>query len=136
MTSKKEFDIKSFNKRNLLDDKPIPKSSDAIKKLSNYFEIVWLSARNTNLYKITETWLRNNDFVIDDIILVESHNKKIDVLKGSNCYAFIDDLMFNYENLKPEPMTRLIKKLEQYNIRYFVYKDNWIQITNTLIEEQ
>jgi len=108
---KKEFDLKSFNKRNLLDDKPIPKSSDAIKKLSKFYEIVWLSARNTNLYTITETWLRRNDFVIDDIVLVESHNKKIDVLKGSNCYAFIDDLKFNYEILKPEPYDEANKKV-------------------------
>ncbi|MBJ13306.1 MAG: hypothetical protein CMG62_09595 [Candidatus Marinimicrobia bacterium] len=128
----KKLDVKLFKNRNLQKDKPIPGAAEAINSLSSFYDIVWLSARDKNLYNQTELWLQNNNFAINKIILVESHDKKIKILRNSDCYVFIDDLKYNYENLEPKPMTRLINKLEYYNIRYIVFNNNWAELVKLL----
>ena len=131
--------IKKFKKKNkrfvlenknlLLKDKIINHSSKAIKKLSNKFEIHWVSARPKKLYKTTFEWLNKKKFPIKSLNLLNKHNNKINFLKKKKIDLYIDDMKYDYFKLNPKLMTRFVLKLEKNNIKYEIFNNNWNEIT-------
>jgi uncharacterized HAD superfamily protein len=77
-------------------DEVLEYSVEAMKALSNQFEIHWLSARPLDQYDATYYWLKDKGFIVDSLTLVESHEKKIPILKKMNPDLFIDDMKYDY----------------------------------------
>ena len=135
LNKKKKFRKFKINDINLINLKKIPHSKKSILKLSKFFDIHWISARNKSDFKVTKLWLKKNGFPCRNIILVKNHYEKLKFLKKnkSKIYAYIDELKYNYENLEPKIMTKLIKKIKKEKINFIRFQNNWKKITNKLI---
>lgn len=118
----------AFNKNEIIRDEPIKDSVECIDWLSNHFNIVWVSARKIAWLDITRTWLKRNGFPYEQIHLVEQNDNKIPVLVKLNPFIYIDDMMYNWENLKPMECTDFKANLNSKDISYEVFNNNWKEI--------
>lgn len=113
--------------------KPISFSKSSIKILTKKFQVYWVSARSIKKYNETKLWLKKNGFPIKNINLLGSNNKKIKFLtKQKKFYCLIDDMKYNYQNLKPKLMTKNLKILKKNKIRVILFENNWIKIREKL----
>ncbi len=118
----------AFNKDEILKDEPIKDAVECINQLSSHFIIVWVSARKMAWLDITRAWLKKNDFPYNEIHHVEQNDNKIPVLVKLNPLIFIDDMMYNWENLKPKECTEFKAKLKKKNISFEIFNNNWKEI--------
>lgn len=112
----------------MLQDEPLPGAIQAIQTFSEYYKIIWLSARSMSQWGPTQQWLLKYGFHIDELILVDSHDNKIPFLRELRPDLFIDDLKYDWEILEPKLKTDYIKKLESHNIHFEVFENNWDEI--------
>ncbi len=135
------IDQRAFTKEEIMKDSPLPDSLDAIKKLSKFYEIHFLTARNFfNAYDITKEWLEFHKFPYDTINVVRSSREKPGFLLKSSCDLFIDDLSAgqefgpSYKNL----YTETIRDLNLFKIPYEVFSDsnNWSKILSKYLPRQ
>jgi len=99
------------------------------------FQIYFISARKSNLFKITLTWLKRNDCFRDNdrLILVSRPEKKLFylkyVLKKKFDVIYIDDLSYNHENNEIKFYDDIIAIVKKLNIQYIgfyeIYKINY-----------
>lgn len=92
-------------------------------KSSNY-KIFWLTARDSKFKKVTKDWLIQNNFPIDELILVSRIAKKIDFINKIKPDLIIDDCNYNQHNLKPLPATDFISSVKK-NHELLVFNNNW-----------
>ena len=109
----------------VLTDNVLPGAKEAVNELSNLHEIIWLSARKKNLLNATKSWLIQNDFHIDKIILVNNLDEKIEILRKNQPSIFIDDLQYDFFSMKPKKATIVLGKLQEHKIPYIRYEGNW-----------
>ena len=119
---------KAFDREEMLNDVPIRHSVIAINSLSNYYNIVWVSARKKKWKARTVEWLKKHRFPYKNIYLLDQNDNKIDILKRLRPMVFIDDMKYNWENLDPKPCTNFMNKLDSLNINYKIFNDNWKEI--------
>jgi uncharacterized HAD superfamily protein len=113
-------------------DEVLEYSVEAMKILSNEYEIHWLSARPLDQYDATYDWLIDKDFIVDSLTLVESHEKKIPILRKMNPDLFIDDMKYDYLSFEPKLATRFISLVRSLNINYIIFDGNWKRTLETL----
>lgn len=131
----------AFDEREIACDEPLSGAVGALNRLAEKFRIVWLSARPSHQYRMTNEWLVRNGFPLDELILVEKRNDKIPVLIDIRPYVYIDDMKYNYENIDPRPTTDFMKCLDENGINYEIFRNNWVEIADKYlglikIEEQ
>lgn len=124
----KSLNPKAYQNEHLIKYNVIKNAVFALNKLSKFFEIHWLSARNPENKKTTIDWLKNNKFPQDGLSLVGQNDKKLEILQSLRPQLFIDDLKYNYENLNPLPCSRFKNLLKKHKINYEVFNNNWEQI--------
>ena len=111
------------------DLKVLPFSKSVNSKLSKKFNIFMISARKKKYLKQTKIWLNKNKFKYKKIILVKTHKDKIKyIISKSDQSVFIDDFKYDYENLKPKVMTKLIKSINKKKISFIRFNNNWNKI--------
>lgn len=118
----------AFEKSEIIKDRPIDGSIDAITALSKKYRIIWVTARPIEHYDITYQWLTNHRFYIDDLLLVEKHENKIPILIQMKPHAYVDDLKYGWEILQPKLKTSFIKRLHNASINFEIFDNNWGQL--------
>jgi uncharacterized HAD superfamily protein len=119
---------KSTTEEELMKDKLYPYAKDVIVELSNRYDIIWLSARNSRLYDITLNWIKTNGLPCNKLILVDKLEDKLPVLVNLNPKLFIDDLQYDLYSLKPKPALKFIEKLKEAKINFIVFKTSWADL--------
>ena len=114
-------------------DKPLEGACEYIKKLSQDFIIVWLTARKSSLREVTKNWLEENNFCMDELILVDTLDDKISVLLKNQPSIFIDDLQYDFFSLEPKKATIAIDKLNKLHIPFIRYEGNWKHTYDSVI---
>ena len=125
---------KAFSEEEVMLDKPLIGSHEALEKLSKLYNITFLTARNfPNAKKITETWLNENNFVYYNLIVVEKSIDKIKFVLEKDC-LFIDDLSKKHEYEPPYKVlyNNTISALDKNNVDYILFKGSWKEVLNTL----
>tara|TARA_Y100001980_G_C14556662_1_gene349158 strand:- start:1779 stop:2327 length:549 start_codon:yes stop_codon:yes gene_type:complete len=126
---------KAFDRQEIMKDEPIKESIDAIKELRNYYEIIFLTARNfKNAYSITKDWLDMHDFDYDKIIVVKNPEQKLKYLKKYKNSIFIDDLKRGYHLKETQYYENIIRDLKINNIKFEIFKNNWHEIKKKYID--
>ncbi len=118
------------NEKLILNDRIINHSREAIKLISKKYEINWLSARPKKLFDVTKAWLKKKKLPNERLYLVDSHEKKIRILKSNDVGLFIDDMKYDYFNNAPKKMTRFIQKLKRLKIKFILFDGNWKKAIN------
>jgi hypothetical protein len=119
----------------VLNDEIIPGSLEALTRISKDYQLFWLSSRKSNLLDISKSWLLENGFVVDELVLVDKFSDKVPYLKAWNPILFIDDLEYDHFSLKPKRATLMIEELEINSIPFFVFKRNWDQVIKVFYSE-
>lgn len=121
-----KIDLRAFTREEILKDEVIPDSVNALKELSNYFDIYFLTARDfPNAYKITKEWLDTMGFLYDGIHIVSTPIEKVKFLKKHKSDLFIDDLQRGHQTSKVEYYDDVITQLIKSNIRFEIFSNNW-----------
>jgi uncharacterized HAD superfamily protein len=121
---------KAFSKEEILKDKVLPGSLEALTQLSSLYEIHFLTARPfKDAFNITKTWLDQNDFFYKSIIVVNQSMDKLKYVIEPDC-LFIDDLSRKHETNPPYKILYwdVIKELNKNNVDYEIFKNNWEEI--------
>jgi hypothetical protein len=92
------------------------------------FKIVWLSARKENLKEITQNWLLQNGFPLDELILVHKLADKIPIIKSIQPTLVIDDCTYNLQELDPKLATEFISKVNDLGVVLEVFDGDWSQV--------
>ena len=127
---------KAFSEEEILKDKILPGSKSALKILSNYYEIHFLTARPfPNAYNITKKWLDLKEFEYKSIIVVNKSMDKLKYVTEPGC-LFIDDLSRKHETNPPYKILYwdVIKELDKSNVDYELFKNNWDEIVKKRIK--
>jgi hypothetical protein len=128
---------KFLNKKsdiNLLKLKPIKYSRLAFKTFNKYYDIYFITRRKSKDKKITIYWLKKNNFSFKKVFFVKNDQSKLNFIIRNNGFIYIDDLKYNYENLKPKIKTRLIKKINQLDLNFFRFSNNWLEIKKKILK--
>ena len=121
-----KIDKRAFTRDEIINDEVIPESISGLLKLSKYFEIHFLTARNfPNAYDITKEWLDKNRFYYDSINIVSEPMDKIRLLKKNKSDLFIDDLKRCHHKEREIFYYDVIEKLIQNKIRFEIFSNNW-----------
>ena len=129
------IDPHAFTREEILKDEVLPSSIEAINKLSKYYNIHFLSARNfQDAFTITKEWLDNNSFNYQSINIVSKPDEKIKILKENNCEVFIDDLQRGHHTDKIEYYYEIIDELIKNNINFEIFSNNWSALTAKYIQ--
>ena len=79
---------------------------------------------------MTKAWLKKKKLPNERLYLVDSHEKKIRILKSNDVGLFIDDMKYDYFNNAPKKMTRFIQKLKRLKIKFILFDGNWKKAIN------
>jgi len=121
---------KAFSREEIMKDKVLQGSKEALQELSSRYEIHFLTARPfDNAYEITKDWLDSNGFSYESIIVVNSSMEKLKYVIEPNC-LFIDDFSKKHEIHPPYKILYwdVIKELNKNNVDYEIFKNNWQEI--------
>ena len=105
----------------------------SLKILNEKFNIYFLSARKKKDFLKTKKWLEYKGFDYCELILVDTHKDKIDVLVERKADLFIDDLKYDYEKLQPKLMTKHIDILKKKKINFIVFNGNWAEVIKLIL---
>lgn len=126
---------KAFSREELMKDKVLPYSKEALQKLSEKYEIHFLTARPfDNAYGITKDWLDSNGFNYTSLIVVKSPMDKLKYVTEDGC-LFIDDLSKKHETNSPYKILywNVIKELNKNNVNYKIFRGDWRQTIKGLL---
>lgn len=127
---------KAFSREEIMKDSPLPGAKEALQMLSKEYEIHFLTARPfKDAYSITKTWLDQNGFIYESIIVVNKSMDKLNYVKEPNC-LFIDDLSRKHETYPPYTILYkdTISLLNNHNVNYIIFKGDWDEIINKVIK--
>ena len=132
----KKIHPNAFTVIEVMKDKPAFGSQKAIKKLSQKYEIHWISTRPPHLESATIAWLQKYNYPIGSLTLVDNMMDKPDFLKSQEVDIFIDDFLTNHEKAKTKLRYDVIKKLDRLQIKYEIFdpiSNNWERIVKKLM---
>ena len=122
---------KALSRDEIMKDEVLPGVIEKLTKLSEEYEIHFLTARNfVDAYNITKDWLDLKGIKYESINVVKKSKDKPEFLSNNGCDLFIDDLSTDQEkgpsyiNLYNET----IKDLENRKINYIIFKGNWSDV--------
>jgi len=122
---------KALSRDEIMKDEVLPGAIEKLTKLSEEYEIHFLTARNfVDAYNITKDWLDLKGIKYESINVVKKSKDKPEFLSNNGCDLFIDDLSAgqekgpSYVNLYNET----IKDLENRKINYIIFKGNWSDV--------
>lgn len=126
----------AFSREEIIKDELLPGAKESIERfIEEGWEVHFLTARGfKDAYNITKDWLDLKQIPYNSITCVNSSKVKPEFLKERDVDLFIDDLSGgqeysgSYKNL----YTDTIKKLNEYNIPFVIFKENWNNILNFL----
>jgi 5'(3')-deoxyribonucleotidase len=120
------FKIEDTSKYDL---KVLPFAKIVNSKLSKNFNIIMITARKKKYFKHTKIWLMKNKFSFKKIVLVKRHKDKIKYVESKlENSILIDDFKYDYENLRPKIMKRLIKSINKKKMNFIRFNNNWNSI--------
>ena len=116
---------KAYSLEEILNYEVLNYSIEGVKLFkNNNYKIIWLTARKKKFEEATRSWLKKNNFPIDELILVDKIANKIDVINQICPDIIIDDCHYNQHNLKPLLSTNFIKAIEK-NHKLIIFNNNW-----------
>tara|TARA_R110000803_G_scaffold210801_1_gene283814 strand:- start:521 stop:1000 length:480 start_codon:yes stop_codon:yes gene_type:complete len=122
---------RAFSRDEILKDGVLPNAVESINKLSQKYEVHFLTARPfANAYEITESWLIQSGFTnYNSILIVDKSMDKLKYVTEPNC-LFIDDLSRKHETNPPYTIlyNDVITMLDHHNVDYELFKNNWNDI--------
>ena len=121
---------KAFSREEIMKDLPLRGSREALQKLSEKYEIHFLTARPfDDAYSITKDWLDREGFEYKSLIVVNKSMDKLPYVKEPGC-LFIDDLSRKHETNPPYKILYwdVIRELNKNNVEYEIFKNNWDEI--------
>ncbi len=124
-----DFD-KAFTYEEHQKDVVLPGSLEAVKELDKHYEIHMLTARwYDNAYEWTKEWLDRFGFPYKSIITCDNTMDKVGIIKDEDCFL-VDDLSKKHQVEPPYKVLYwdVIQKLNENNIDYEIFKDNWNEI--------
>lgn len=118
------IDPKAFTREEVMKDQALPGALDALKKLSEHFEITYLTARMWDWPEgtITKDWLEREGFPIDHIVVVGSMEEKINFINANPCDLFIDDFSIYQERLYTALKQSVIDKI---TVPFEIFRGDW-----------
>ena len=128
---------KAFSREELMKDKVLPYSKEALEKFSKEYEIHFLTARPfDNAHEITKDWLNDNGFEYESLIVVKSPMDKLKYVTEDGC-LFVDDLSRKHETNPPYKILywNVIRELNKNNVNYIIFKNNWKTIMEKYLNE-
>lgn len=126
---------KAHTREEVMKDEVLPGAKEALEKLSERYEIIFLTARSyKDAYNITKDWLDEQGFNYSSIIVVKNPMEKLAYVRESDC-LFIDDLSRGHEVNPPYKVLYwyVIRELNSYNVEYEIFNDNWEEIVERRI---
>ncbi len=109
--------------RELLRDTPLPGSVQLVGRLSQRFQIIWLTSRSIRTAAVTYYWLRKNGFPVYLLVCAGSLRRKtefIQIFKEHHSIAFVvDDMKEGYEFGEPRYVIPYKQYLESSGLRVF-----------------
>ena len=126
----------AFTRNEILKDTPLPNSIKALDFFSKSYKVNILTARNfRDAYSITKEWLDLHKFRYDSIKIVKSAMHKVYFLNPffffkRRCDLLIDDFSKGqeYSESYVNIYDNVIEKLDEKNIKYEIFKNNWDEI--------
>jgi len=119
-------------------DVVLPGSLEAVKELDKHYEIHMLTARwYDNAYEWTKEWLDRFGFPYKSIITCDNTMDKVGIIKDEDCFL-VDDLSKKHQVEPPYKVLYwdVIQKLNENNIDYEIFKDNWSEILKRRIPKK
>ncbi len=92
------------------------------------YKVIWLSARKENLKEITNNWLIENGFPVDELIIVNKLADKVPIIKSLRPDLVIDDCTYNLQELDPKLATEFIAQVKELGVKLEVFNGNWKEL--------
>jgi 5'(3')-deoxyribonucleotidase len=126
------IDPRAFTDEEVIKDEPITGAVKALKKLSNYYDIYYLTARGWKTARtVTRDWLEKYEFpyaYLRNINTVERMIDKIKFFIERKCDLYIDDFTTYGHLEKPIFQKDIVSMIESLGIKVEVFKNNWKEI--------
>jgi hypothetical protein len=121
-----EIDLKAFSYEEVMSDKVMPGAVAALKRLSQEYKIIFLSARDWDMPEgnTTKEWLEKKGFVYDELVIVRCLDDKIGYLKNNPGDLMIDDFSVLQETENLLIREDVIKRVKQYVKKVIVVDQN------------
>jgi len=123
-----QTDPKAFTREEIMKDEVLPNAKESLLKLSEDWDIHFLSARNFyDAYSITKDWLDREGIPYDSINIVNRAYDKPGFLVNKDCDLFIDDFSGgqerspSYVNLYED----VISQIKSIGIPFIIFEGDW-----------
>ena len=121
----------AFSEEEVMGDKPAFASQEALAKLSEEYDIHWITTRPAHLETVTLLWLQKHNYPVVSLTLVGNLKDKPAILKREGAALYVDDLMTDHEKAKTKLRADVVKELKKLKVKYEIFdpvSNNWSDI--------